>query len=261
MNGKVTTKDKEQLTDSKSTMIFREAHFWEGKRLGEISARASYDNPVVNFVMPYRQKHPQAYIRSSVQQMQKRLLDPRCLTTVACEASNPSLPVGFAQSIRVGTDEGAKRHAASRSSFWLWLLSWLFWAYCKIVNVVVRRNKSLDPAARAEFDSWVVMDKEKYWRSVPERHNRWHVQSVVVLPEFQGRGIGKKVMSEVMRRAESEGVPVGLQSSPQGEHMYRSIGFQLLGRFNEASSSLGSGGGIMMWSPPPKRMKEEDQEK
>jgi ribosomal protein S18 acetylase RimI-like enzyme len=84
-----------------------------------------------------------------------------------------------------------------------------------------------------------------------ERVNRWHAQSVVVLPEWQRRGIGKRLMAEVLRRAERDGVMVGLESSVKGEGLYRKLGFELLGRFTTEADALEGAdkGGVMAWYP------------
>jgi len=58
-------------------------------------------------------------------------------------------------------------------------------------------------------------------------------------------------MGEVIRRAARENVVVGLEASEEGEWLYRSVGFELLGRFDVETwgDTLGNKGGIMMWSP------------
>jgi ribosomal protein S18 acetylase RimI-like enzyme len=99
-------------------------------------------------------------------------------------------------------------------------LSWIFWTYCKILELVVG-YQSADPKAVAESLSSITVDYEQYWKSFPERKNRWHAESVVIGTEFQGRGIGKLLMAEVIKRAESEGVCVGLEASAPGEYLYR----------------------------------------
>ncbi|TVY26748.1 hypothetical protein LHYA1_G004710 [Lachnellula hyalina] len=249
INGQATTKAKASST-SKSPIIIRQARLWEGRRIGEIAAKTYYDTPLINFLSPYREKYPADYVRAFTERSQARLLNPRFISFVACEASNPSYAIGYGSFLRLGDDEGAKKHLASRKSLWLWALSWLFWAYCKILELTIG-DKSADPKATAEFRSLIASDDEKYWNSIPERKNRWHAGSVVVGTEFQGRGIGKRLMAEVLRRAEGEGVCVGLEASGPGEHMYRSVGFQLLGRFNDRSQVIDNGavGGIMMWTP------------
>ncbi|TVY81066.1 hypothetical protein LSUE1_G005209 [Lachnellula suecica] len=254
MSGKTITQGKVSSVNSKPPIIIREAHIWEAYRMGEIAAKTYHDTPLTNFLSPYRQKYPSHYVRGCVHRNIMRFFNPRTLSLVACEASNPSYPIGYAQFIRLGDDEGAKRHVASRNSLWRWVLGWLFWAYYKVLFWAVGGDKSSEPKNLAAFESWPV---KVHW-DFPERKNRWHAQSVVVAAEFQGRGIGKKMMAEAIEKAESEGVCIGLEASPLGEHMYRSVGFKMISRYNEEALKIEEGGGFMMWTPSSWKIKEND---
>jgi GNAT superfamily N-acetyltransferase len=82
---------------------------------------------------------------------------------------------------------------------------------------VILGDKASDPKALKVFFEWVMEDNEIYWKSHKARHNQWHVQSFVVLPMFQGKGVGKRLMAEVTKRAVEENVVIGLEASPEGE--------------------------------------------
>jgi ribosomal protein S18 acetylase RimI-like enzyme len=101
-----------------------------------------------------------------------------------------------------------------------------------------------------QFDASAEIDERMFWESDEMKaryRERWHVQSVVVSSKYQRRGLGRMLMSEVLRRAQEDGVVVGLEASGDGENLYRSLGFELRGRF---SMNLGEVvGGVMMWSP------------
>jgi hypothetical protein len=60
-------------------------------------------------------------------------------------------------------------------------------------------------------------------------------------------------MAEVIALAERDGVVVGLEASPQGEQLYRRVGFELLARFPQAELDFGEDitneGGVMMYTP------------
>lgn len=55
-------------------------------------------------------------------------------------------------------------------------------------------------------------------------------------------------MSEIVRWAQRDRVVVGLVSSPAGEGLYRSFGFEMLGDFYKRIGDE-VGGGIMIWYP------------
>jgi ribosomal protein S18 acetylase RimI-like enzyme len=67
---------------------------------------------------------------------------------------------------------------------------------------------------------------------VEERADDLHVREIVLLPEFQGRGIGSTLLREVIDRAAERGVPVRLGTHHQNraQHLYRRLGFREIGR-------------------------------
>lgn len=58
------------------------------------------------------------------------------------------------------------------------------------------------------------------------------VAAVATLPEFRGRGLATRLMSEVLRAAERRGMKTtSLQASPLGARVYTQLGYQAYGRF------------------------------
>lgn len=118
-----------------------------------------------------------------------------------------------------------------------------------VVRFAVGEDKSADADRLRAMEELGSGAEKEYWDR-PERRNRWYAQSCVVAGEWQGRGIGKRLMAEVIARAESEGVVVGLESSEMGERLYRSLGFELLGRFKKVWDEMDENvGGVMMYTP------------
>jgi GNAT superfamily N-acetyltransferase len=144
------------------------------------------------------------------------MLDPRVRSMVACEATKPDVPIGYIHFKRLGDDQEAKRIIREKASVQLWILRWLVWVWYLLLSVILG-DKASDPKALKMFFEWVTEDDEIYWKSHKARHNQWHVQSFVVLPMFQGRGVGKRLMAEVTKRAVEENVVIGLEASPEGE--------------------------------------------
>ena len=178
------------------------------------------------------------------------MLDPRNLTFVAVSSSNPSAPLGYAQFVRLGDDEGAKRQMASRASLLLTLAGWLFWLYSLVLKWVVGADKSCDLERQKAFEAHTKDSEEGHW-DCEGRRERWHAQSVVVREEWQGKGIGKRLMAEVIARAEGEGVLVGLEASEKGERLYRRVGFEVLARFGKSfgEDRIKDVGGFMVYTP------------
>jgi GNAT superfamily N-acetyltransferase len=175
---------------------------------------------------------------------------PNNITLVACLSSDPSIIVGFSQFSRLGNDPGAKEVVSSRGLWtrvWIYILAWYFWLY-NMVHNFVWKDRITDFANLKKIEAWFAKDTQRYWESYPERANRWHANSVVVGPEWQGKGIGRMLMGEVLNWAQSEMVVVGLTSSPHGEHLYRKLGFEMLGDFYRRVEGE-EGGGIMIWYP------------
>lgn len=129
------------------------------------------------------------------------------------------------------------------------ILAWYF-QILDALNNFIWKDRITNFTNLKQAEIWFAKDKERYWS--PERHldraNRWHANSVVVSPEWQGRGVGKSLMGEVLRWAQREKVVVGLTSSPHGEHLYRKLGFEMLGGFLVKIGEE-EGGGIMIWYP------------
>jgi GNAT superfamily N-acetyltransferase len=240
-----------QLTTPKDTILIRRVRIWEGSQLGRIAAKTYMNSALIAYLDPDREEYYSHYERGFISRSWKRLLDPRNVTFVAVSSSQPSLPVAFVSIQRLGSDAGAQRQIASRKSLWLSLAAWLaflwFWMMLKVVG-----DKSQDPAHQAAFEASNASTGRNHWE-VEGRTERWHVQSCVVLESWQGRGVGKMLMAEVIALAERDGVVVGLEASPQGEQLYRRVGFELLARFPQAELDFGEDitneGGVMMYTP------------
>ena len=67
---------------------------------------------------------------------------------------------------------------------------------------------------------------------VEDRPDDVHVREIVLLPEFQGRGIGSRLLSDVIAHARQRGVPVRLGTHHQNraQRLYRRLGFREIGR-------------------------------
>lgn len=226
----------------------------DGPSIGRIAAKTYFNIALTAWVAPHREKYYTQYERGYIERAIVRLLSPRAETFVACTAEGEV--VGEVQFKRLGDDAGARKlinDAGMVRRLFVWVASWVFWVYFKVVSWAAGGDKSRDPEALRILRGWIQVDEERIWKSHEERANRWHVQSLVVLPEWQKRGIGKRLMMEVMSRAKKDGVMIGLESSIIGEGMYKKLGFELLGRYTQEPNLLGlehgDEGGLMAWYP------------
>jgi GNAT superfamily N-acetyltransferase len=206
-----------QLAQEGSPIIIRPARRTEYGALAKIAAETYFPMPLMAFLSPGRAEHYRDYERGFEQRALTLMLDPRMLSFVACEAADPDRPIGYIHAKRLGDDAPARAHLRRKDSVWLAVCRWLAWAWFMLLTTLAGGNKSEDREAMRMFASWDGLDGDLYWEPFPERWNRWHVQSFVVRKEFQGRGVGKKLMRKIIKLAEEENVVIGLESSPEGE--------------------------------------------
>ncbi|KAJ5710677.1 acyl-CoA N-acyltransferase [Penicillium malachiteum] len=219
--------------------------------IAQIAATEYFNSELNAYLCPHRHKYPGHVTRRFIQMIHGRYLNPRSIgfVAIASDSKSDQTPIGYAQFIRLGEDGPAKELISSQSSLLRTLQTWWFKLYTAVLNLI-SPDRSLDHEAMSTFLASAKKDEEFYWEN-PEMKTkygiRWHAQSVVVSSSYQRKGIGRRLMHEVLSRAGIEGVPVGLEASLDGEQLYRSLGFVLRGSF---SMTLGlSGGGIMMWVP------------
>lgn len=226
------------------------------------SKEAYWLSPINNFLAPTAPKHPEDLVRIMLQGIQKRFVNANNLSLVACipaQDGEKEKVVGYGQFSRRGNDPSAKEFI--RSKGWanllgLWVLGLWFWAW-HYVSKKIWPDRISDMKAVKAFEGWNKMDAQKYWTGYPEREERWHAASVVVSPEYQGKGIGRILMGHVIEKAQKERVPVGLTASPHGEMLYRKLGFEMLGDFCHRVAN-DEGGGIMIWYPEGWKGKRHD---
>jgi ribosomal protein S18 acetylase RimI-like enzyme len=67
---------------------------------------------------------------------------------------------------------------------------------------------------------------------VAERGDSLEVSLLELLPEFQRRGVGTKLMNQVLEQARARGIPVRLQvlrTNPGARRLYERLGFVVVG--------------------------------
>ncbi len=105
-------------------------------------------------------------------------------------------------------------------------------------DVVVRQFGNFDEKVQDDFfaESWksktheILLNgnSETGYCSVEQLSDYIVVHELVLLPEFQRKGIGSKILREVMEEAKAKNIPVKLQvlKENQAQHLYRKLGFK-----------------------------------
>lgn len=105
-------------------------------------------------------------------------------------------------------------------------------------NVSERQYGPWDERAQDEFfaGDWVPAAFEIIlcdgvpcgYACVEDRADDIHVRELVILPQFQGRGIGTRMLMDIIARAEARRVPVrlGTHHANRAAGLYRRLGFR-----------------------------------
>lgn len=233
--------------------IIRPMTFTDTYQSAFVASRAYHDTKFTEFLSPHRRQYPADYICGFQQRITSRLLCPNNRSWVAVAEDEPNVPVAYMQCERLGDDEGAKQIINERKSVWRSMKKFLYDTWVTISNKIWPDRSTMDAADLAIFFKSQGMEEDKHWNSHPERSNRWYCRSMVVSQEWQRRGIGRVMMNNLVALADDQNVPIQLEASPEGEWLYRSVGFQLLDRFMVAFGEVEKNqGGVMIYNPKKK---------
>jgi ribosomal protein S18 acetylase RimI-like enzyme len=108
-------------------------------------------------------------------------------------------------------------------------------------DVIVQQFGNFDEKVQDEFfaKSWnpqthevlVSGDSEIGYCSIEHFPDHIFAHELVLLPEFQGKGIGTKILQELLEEAKAKNIPIRLQvlKENQAQHLYRRLGFKDVG--------------------------------
>ena len=91
-----------------------------------------------------------------------------------------------------------------------------------------RLDPSLDVSHLKAYKD--VMETQNPADSALEGHDEhlW-LYTLATHPKYQRKGVGKRLLKWGIKRAEMEGIPIGLIASPEGAGLYASAGFKDVG--------------------------------
>ncbi len=80
-------------------------------------------------------------------------------------------------------------------------------------------------------------------RLIGDRYSIWYVQDVIVLPEYQGKGIGKAIMKRLLSYVDENRLPgtvvtIGLMAARGKEAFYEGLGFRVRPNENEGAGMV-----------------------
>lgn len=201
-------------------MHLRLATFDDCSDIAQIGIHAFESEQVFGWLYPLRQSNPNAFEATFYHQAVARSLKPRWVTVVAVGDESDRWCngeiVGFAVWFREGTDAGAQTWNQDPMS--QKLRRWLWMAQNKLELVAGWYTLASDQSRLDQLHDIV----EKLYLHMP---NRWYLDTLGVNPQYQRKGIGRKLLDWGIERANAENVPIALEATLYGEHLYRRAGF------------------------------------
>ncbi|KAE8396029.1 acyl-CoA N-acyltransferase [Aspergillus alliaceus] len=83
-------------------------------------------------------------------------------------------------------------------------------------------ESAINPETFMEYFQAVISRREKWVGGKPAAY----LQVLVVIPEYQGKGIGTKLMERGLEKAATHNLPIWLESSEDGYALYKKLGFK-----------------------------------
>ncbi|KAF8246734.1 acyl-CoA N-acyltransferase [Wilcoxina mikolae CBS 423.85] len=222
----------------------RPATLSDAPAMASIASTAYLNSALTRFLSPHVYTYVNDYIYSFERRIRTRMTSPRNISVVAIE-DDTEIIIGYAQFLRLGYDSAALALLEGQDTWHLrFIRQPLVWA-----REWWDSRMFIDRSQDLEAVEWFNSDQGTYWLE-GKFENRYHAQTVVVSLGHQRRGVGRKLMEVVLDRARDEGVAVGLEASPEGERLYKALGFRLKEEFRNKIEGEEEGGGVFVWEPP-----------
>jgi GNAT superfamily N-acetyltransferase len=75
-------------------------------------------------------------------------------------------------------------------------------------------------------------------REIMGDRRHWHLHLIMVLPEYQGRGLATPLMKWGFERAKEENLPIYLDATPKGKGIYERFGFKVVDTLEFGNGAL-----------------------
>jgi ribosomal protein S18 acetylase RimI-like enzyme len=229
-------------------------------RCTSIHYAAFEGNELLDFLAPDRAKHPLSWRQYALNVMRINHYKPNTWSFVCVADTNDDFAkAGEILGYAIWARRASKEDAASdpwmrRISVLESAESWLQWAEFKWEKML-RTNPAVSPARQDTFMRSVITSTG----FGPVRTaTHWYLESLAVAPEFQRRGVARTLVDWGLQRAKTETeervtagkapLPVALIGTAPGLHLYRSLGFKVVGWEDDSFMDAPAvGGSNMVW--------------
>ncbi|KAI5817786.1 hypothetical protein BZA77DRAFT_25943 [Pyronema omphalodes] len=242
-NSVVSKKPVSSTTPHSPAFLLAPCNLTDTPQMASIAASAYLPSALTRYLSPNAYTYLIDYIRGFDIRIRYRMLSSHSHAYKAYHPSNPVTVLGYIQYL--------SPYPRDLQPFWQ---RWLF--KVKLVwESLWFRDRSADLEAVRIFMKYDTQCKE-----LMKEGREYFVQSLVVSPGMQRKGIGRALLMPLLMEAEKEGRRVWLEASPEGEAFYASLGFRLREKFDLGIDIGETGGGIMVWEPSWLKDEEDEEE-
>jgi ribosomal protein S18 acetylase RimI-like enzyme len=229
-------------------------------RCATIHSAAFEEDEVSRFLAPDRAKYPLSWRQQALNMQRSKYYQPStwgfvCVADTDDDFAGVGEILGFARwRYRASKEDAAAKLWTRQLSVLERAEVWLHWAEMKWEETL-RTNPAVSWERNDAFMRAIVGSTG----FTPIRAaTHWYLETLAVAPEYQRRGVARKLVDWGLQRAEAETeerkavgkapVPIALIGSERGMHLYRSLGFKVVGWENDSFLDVSAGGGSnMVW--------------
>jgi ribosomal protein S18 acetylase RimI-like enzyme len=217
-------------------------------------------NELSNFLAPDRAKYPLSWRQQALKVQHNKYYQPNTWSFVCVADTDDAFAdvgeiLGYAHWVRRASKEDAAADPWMRHMSVLERAEgWLRWAELKWEETL-----RINPAVSwARKDAFMRVNVASTGFAPIRATTHWYLDSLAVGPEYQRRGVARRLVDWGLQRALAETeervpvgkapVPVALISTAPGLHLYRSLGLKVVGWEDDSFLDVSADGGSnMVW--------------
>ncbi len=218
------------LSSLTNPYTIRRAFFSEQRSIARVCTTAFWNDVLFGkLIHPSRQEHPSDNDLYWLRRIQVDWWDWSHVFIVAAskDARGKGVIMGQAHWSRIA-DSDAENHAAGRGLAWYdprRIIKPLV-AICVHIAAWLRPNRAADPEQEDIIErSYGFLDH--IWTKQNQRSPSWYLESLAVAPEYQNRGVGRKLVQWGIDQAEKEGIACSVIAADGKEQFYQRCGFDV----------------------------------